>query len=287
MKVFTLLFIIILLTNFICFGQIEDEKYPQLKDYYPYHIGDVWQYYSYSNNDFLTNKITRIDTSENGRFHFIYYNNEILCRWIVDLDSNFVYSNGHNYPIYKFNVPSCTRWLLYDDDTWRMNHNYYSVMIDYEIVDAINFANYSSYPADTLTLTNSGDVVVKGIGFYSHWWEIGEEKLNGWIINGRQYGILVGIDEETLPIDYKLKISNYPNPFNNQTIINYSIPDDSYINLTIYNILGEKIETLVDVVQVKGNHAIPWQAKGVSSGIYFAVLKFKNKIVTQKIIFQK
>jgi Arylsulfotransferase (ASST)/Abnormal spindle-like microcephaly-assoc'd, ASPM-SPD-2-Hydin len=62
---------------------------------------------------------------------------------------------------------------------------------------------------------------------------------------------------------------NYPNPFNLSTIIRYSIPIQSKVNLTIYNSIGENIAKLVDVNQAAGSYEINWDAGIFASGIYF------------------
>ena len=62
---------------------------------------------------------------------------------------------------------------------------------------------------------------------------------------------------------------NYPNPFNPVTTINFSLPNSSYVTLNIYNVLGEKITTLVDREFSAGIHSVEWNAREFSSGFYF------------------
>lgn len=61
----------------------------------------------------------------------------------------------------------------------------------------------------------------------------------------------------------------YPNPFNPSTKISYTLGETGYVILKIYNILGQEIETLINGVQNKGNHSIEFNAKDLSSGLYF------------------
>jgi hypothetical protein len=62
---------------------------------------------------------------------------------------------------------------------------------------------------------------------------------------------------------------NYPNPFNPKTKINYDLPITNYVNLSIYNLLGQKIATLVDEQKIAGFHQVEWDASGMASGIYY------------------
>jgi len=62
---------------------------------------------------------------------------------------------------------------------------------------------------------------------------------------------------------------NYPNPFNPITIINYELPIMNYVNLSIYNSLGQKVVTLVNVEQRAGVYQVEWDATRFASGIYY------------------
>ncbi len=78
------------------------------------------------------------------------------------------------------------------------------------------------------------------------------------------------------------QISNYPNPFNPSTTIEFSIHNDSNIDLSIFNIKGQKIKTLANNDFTKGNHSIVWNGdndsgNSVSSGIYFYNLNINGK----------
>ena len=89
-----------------------------------------------------------------------------------------------------------------------------------------------------------------------------------------------------------LKISNYPNPFNPVTIIKFSLPKKSEVELTIYNIKGQKVKTLLKSHLLHGEHSIVWDGKDmndkpVSSGIYFTRLKAGNKKIVKKMMMLK
>jgi hypothetical protein len=69
---------------------------------------------------------------------------------------------------------------------------------------------------------------------------------------------------------------NYPNPFNPLTFIRYQIPKASLVKLDIYNMLGQKIETLVNKKQAAGEYQVIFNAKNLASGIYFYTLKTQS-----------
>lgn len=70
------------------------------------------------------------------------------------------------------------------------------------------------------------------------------------------------------PVSYKL-LSNFPNPFNPSTNLQYSLPGRSNVKLTIFNILGQTISVIVNQMQEAGWHTVEWNAKNAASGIYF------------------
>ena len=87
---------------------------------------------------------------------------------------------------------------------------------------------------------------------------------------------------------YEFKLSpNYPNPFNPTTTINYSIAIFSAVNISIYSINGELIQTLVHSSQQPGQYAVQWNASNFPSGLYFVKLISEDKKVEQKVLLIK
>jgi hypothetical protein len=74
---------------------------------------------------------------------------------------------------------------------------------------------------------------------------------------------------------------NYPNPFNPSTTIDFSVPKASTVKLTVYNLLGQKIATLVDKFMEAGAYAVTFDAARCASGVYFYRLEAGN-IISQK-----
>lgn len=97
--------------------------------------------------------------------------------------------------------------------------------------------------------------------------------------------------DEPLPESFDLE-QNRPNPFNPSTEISYSIPVAGQVELTIYNIVGQKVKTLVDAAQSAGTHKATWDGADeygipVSSGVYLYRLHGANFTATRKMILMK
>ena len=80
---------------------------------------------------------------------------------------------------------------------------------------------------------------------------------------------------------------NFPNPFNPSTVISYSLPVSSEVTLSVYNMLGELIATLVNSYQEAGFYSINFNATGISTGVYFYKMQAQNFIMTNKMLFLK
>ena len=118
---------------------------------------------------------------------------------------------------------------------------------------------------------------------------------------GRKFTVLYGppswvdfqVDEliASIPTDYILS-QNYPNPFNPVTSINYEIPTDQRVTLSVYNILGQEVVSLVNKDQFAGKYTIRWDGTSnrftnVSSGTYFYVLQTNNFKQVKKMVLLK
>ncbi len=94
-------------------------------------------------------------------------------------------------------------------------------------------------------------------------------------------------DEEINTLPAITEVSNYPNPFNPETTIKYSIKNSGNVKLSVYNLKGQKIETLVNENQNPGEHTIVWDAANHASGIYFYKLQAGTYTRTKKMILMK
>jgi hypothetical protein len=78
-----------------------------------------------------------------------------------------------------------------------------------------------------------------------------------------------------------------PNPFNPVTRIPYVLPKQGHARLVVYNVKGQRVATLVDGVMSSGEHIVTWNAKGVSSGVYFYRLMVGDFSATRRMVLLK
>ncbi len=90
----------------------------------------------------------------------------------------------------------------------------------------------------------------------------------------------------SIPNEYFLS-QNYPNPFNPVTAIKYSIPNEGFVSLKIYNVLGSEVATLVNEFKNAGSYNVSFNAENLSSGVYYYKLKSGTFVETRKMILLK
>jgi N-acetylneuraminic acid mutarotase len=94
------------------------------------------------------------------------------------------------------------------------------------------------------------------------------------------------IADKIMQMQRKFSLSqNYPNPFNPVTVIRYALPVTCHLDLSIYNILGQKVATLVSEKQQPGQHQVQWDAAVFPSGIYYYMIKAGEFKQVKKMIF--
>ena len=96
----------------------------------------------------------------------------------------------------------------------------------------------------------------------------------------------VGVVKQNLPQGFNLS-QNFPNPFNPSTIIKYTIPDNGYVSLTVYNSLGQEVRNLISEMKQQGDHEVIFNASGLPSGMYFYKLQTATNVETKKMVLMK
>jgi photosystem II stability/assembly factor-like uncharacterized protein len=125
----------------------------------------------------------------------------------------------------------------------------------------------------TETLNDLSMTVVAVDGTY---WVVGHAVGNGGtIVKYTELLILTDAEQVSGEVPQKFSLSqNYPNPFNPSTSISYGLPEQSYVRLRVFNMLGQNVRTLVSGAQGAGTYEVVWDGKNaagqhVSSGLYF------------------
>jgi len=114
------------------------------------------------------------------------------------------------------------------------------------------------------------------------------------VLNGVKYSITASWNEEltneiasvSQPCEYILN-QNYPNPFNPSTTISYELPKSSYVMVSIFDVCGHLIETLINSNQTAGKYQVQWNASGYSTGMYFYLIETPEFQQVRKMILMK
>ena len=97
----------------------------------------------------------------------------------------------------------------------------------------------------------------------------------------------VGIDDEISKAEaFKLE-QNYPNPFNPTTNINYTLGEAGVVNITVYNVMGQKVAELLNTTKSAGSYQLSWDATGQASGIYYYRLTAPGVVLTRQMTLIK
>ncbi|MDP2363460.1 MAG: T9SS type A sorting domain-containing protein, partial [Ignavibacteria bacterium] len=209
--------------------------------------------------------------------NLMWVNNSIVAGWsTASLDT--ASAGGANFNI----------------DTWWTNSNGRKFTSNTEVLltDAFNLTNpnflpTSSSPALTggATPPNDGffDVTATFVGAFGP---------TDWSANWADFtpvGYVTSVDENqisSLPVKFNLT-QNYPNPFNPSTKIVYSVTEPSQVKLTVTNILGQVVETLVNDFRSNGTYEVTFDSNGLTSGLYIYTLEAGSTSISKKMTLLK
>ncbi|UCE18252.1 MAG: right-handed parallel beta-helix repeat-containing protein [Gemmatimonadota bacterium] len=91
---------------------------------------------------------------------------------------------------------------------------------------------------------------------------------------------------DLIPTAFQLA-QNAPNPFNPETEIAFSLPENTEVTITVYNVLGQEVTSLVNGVLPAGSHSVTWNATDLPSGVYFYRINAKSFTATRRMVFMK
>jgi hypothetical protein len=97
---------------------------------------------------------------------------------------------------------------------------------------------------------------------------------------------LTGVDEQPAPAHFALA-QNYPNPFNPSTMIEYSVPRTGNVTLTVFDLSGREVKTLIRGTQESGLHRVTFDGTGLASGVYLYRLSTESQTAIRKFVLLK
>jgi len=204
---------------------------------------------------------------------------------LVKRDNGFIlYLNG--YEINRINMPETD----VDYETWAISSADNLVTLQFEeecslFVDGENILAVEMHQSidDSLDMQFdlqffSPDILIP----FGTEWEYYDEDTSPDIQTN-----FTGIDDENIVSSEFSLSQNYPNPFNPTTKINYTLPKQGIVELSVYNLIGEKVHQIIKTKQNAGNYSVIFDGSNFSSGIYIYQLKSGNNALTCKMILMK
>ena len=231
---------------------------------------------------------TRVGLDITGRTNGTYENDSLY----FNTSNNILYSYDSSYVGFKLFSPALGSARVFEwfEDYENSDTNYYNMLTsdifdtDLLVTDAdgsvsiIGTQSFNLAPGDSV-------IVFFGIAVGQNNAELidnindAEERYNDIVAS-------VSLENNLIPEEYTLK-QNYPNPFNPVTNINFSIPETEFVNLTVYNLLGEAVAELVNNELTQGNYTYEFDASKLTSGIYFYTVTAGNYSESKKMILMK
>lgn len=150
---------------------------------------------------------------------------------------------------------------------------------------AFNFA----LPPDS-TVTDTTKTLTGLVNNASYFWRVRAHNAGGWgpYSNIRKFTRdITGVSEKpAIPTEFQLS-QNYPNPFNPATQIVFGVPKEAHVILDVYNLLGQKVATLLDETRAAGYHAVNFNASSLPSGLYLYRMQAGDQSFIRKMMVVK
>ena len=155
--------------------------------------------------------------------------------------------------------------------------------------DGRNFERVSSDISGTNSLTGSTYNYLDGnlVNGTTYFYKLVDVDINGYeTVNDIMVTVTPSVNANIVPDAYRLH-QNYPNPFNPNTSISYDIQEAGHVSLTVFDVLGREVVTLVNENQTSGSYSVEFNAAKLSSGIYFYQLKVNDFTDLKKMVVLK
>lgn len=262
--------------------------------YFPHAVGNVWQYReTYNNTVVRTETIIGDSVGDNGST-YVWYSKVpgFQHGYEIDTSSNVWRSSlpppqfTRQSRLFKLNTAVGDTWTYFFYSIARVVDIYGgSVFGGSTTIKEIEYWDHLS-PTDSMWYATYW--IAKGFGLIRQFLEPGVTYyLAGCIIDSVQYGTIVDVPGFPPVLPRQTTLRNYPNPFNAQTAITYELERDSDVELVIYNVLGQRVRTLVHSRQKAGQHRVIFNARNIPSGVYVCVLCLGRSQLSRKILMIK
>ena len=213
-------------------------------------------------------------------------------RWIIPVvesdpgNTMYEFLDGLRYTYYCSDENGCdsTYWNSLDTNDAIPNPNPYTFSNDTLTIDLF-FGNTWQHP---ISFECDGNVVTTGdttVTWWSSWWRVGYDISE---CEGQELALT---NATKYPETFKLS-QNYPNPFNPVTSLRYDLPEDGLVNITVYDMMGRVVKTLVNNSQTAGYKSIQWNATNnrnepISAGLYLYAIQAGEFRQTKKMVLLK
>lgn len=288
-----------------------------LKQYFPLHIGDCWQYVRISSPptdcEYSLSTVIGDTVMPNGKKYFVktgsFFPSSGYDRDYVRIDDSlnvFVYTGSaectaSEYTMFRLAAQDSSLWPVCVQATPGGGHHV-SVLgtYDWYYQNLDLWATTKAYSGSEID-TVSGDTtyqplgattyrLAKGIGIVQIVAEAsGPSDLAGAIIDGILYGQITNVQDADKARSFvrRSKVEVFPNPFNQTTRVRYLVTTRGSVAIAVYDLLGRKLMSLVEEYKEPGEYQVSLDGSRFSSGIYMIVLQTPSTQEQQRIVLSK
>jgi len=259
------------------------------------------EYYYYNDADSCKGRLSQIwmidEFIDNERITYKYNNKHLKTE---ELDESWVFSQSKWMKTlqFKYEYNTNNQVITKYDQRWDLNtgkSSYKKILMTYnnkllikELTQISKEDKWTNAELESYTYNNDKQITII-------LWQKWDSVNNKWYNFQRwtnRYGTLGGIKNEGRNITGFSLSQNYPNPFNPATIIEYSISANNFntaqnVTLSVFNLLGKRVSTLVNQTQNPGQYKVTFNAENLPSGLYFYRLRVGKNILTKKCLLIK
>jgi hypothetical protein len=140
--------------------------------------------------------------------------------------------------------------------------------------------------SDSLDFDNIATLLTEGLYLNASTEQNPNGEIRGQVVRLVENAVLSAHGKNSMPVRYSLE-QNYPNPFNPSTSIRFTLPTSGLVNLTVYNMLGQRVVTLVNQNMTAGSHEVKFDASRLTSGMYLYRLSAGEYVSVRKMMLLK